>query len=64
MLSYQALGIAPETDDPEMLRLSAGISLYSTLQQTRNQMRRIPPERRCFIPVLEMSQQVGITSRR
>lgn len=54
MLSYQALGIAPETNDAEVLRLAAGISLYNTFQQAHNQMRRLPPGRRGLIAELHI----------
>lgn len=64
MLSYQALGIAPETDNAEMLRLSTGISLYNTLQQTRNQIRRMPPERRGFIAELRIPPDAPVTIER
>lgn len=54
MLSYQALGIVPDTDDLTVLRLASGISLYNTLQQAHNQMRRLPPGRRGFIAELHI----------
>jgi hypothetical protein len=64
MLSYQALGIAPETGDPEVLRLSAGISLFNTPQQARNQMRRMPPERRGFIAELRIPPDAPVAIER
>lgn len=54
MLSYRALGLVPDTDDPETLRLSTGISLFNTLQQARNQMFRLPQARRGFIAELHI----------
>jgi hypothetical protein len=64
VLSYQELGIAPDTEDPEILRRSAGISLYNTLQQTRNQMRRLPPARRGFIAELHIPPDAPVTIER
>lgn len=64
MLSYRELGIAPVTDDPTMLRLSAGISVYNTLQQTRNQLRRMPPERRGFIAELRIPLEAPVAIER
>jgi hypothetical protein len=64
MLSYQALGIVPDTDDPELLRISTGISLYNTLQQARNQMRRLPAARRGFIAELHLPANSPVTIER
>src|SRR5699024_3392894 len=64
MFSYQALGIAPVTDDSEVLRLAAGISLFSTLQQARNQIRRLPPARRGFIAELHVPDNALVTVER
>jgi len=64
MLSYLELGIAPDTDDPEIRRLSAGISLYNTPQQARNQMRRLPPARRGFIAELRIPPDAPVTIER
>ena len=62
--SYRELGIAPDTDDPEMHRLSAGISLFNTQQQARNQMRRLPPARRGFIAELHIPPDAPVTIER
>lgn len=64
MLSYQALGIALTRNDPEALRLAAGISLYSTLQQARNQVARLPPERRGFVAELRIPEDAPVTIER
>ncbi|MDQ3308127.1 MAG: hypothetical protein M3499_07210 [Actinomycetota bacterium] len=64
VLSYQELGIALTRRDPEALRLAAGISLYNTFQQARNQARRLPPAQRGFIAELRIPFDAPVTIER
>lgn len=64
LLSYQALGIAPDANDPETLRRSAGISLYNTLQQARRSAAGPPWRGQGYIAELRIPDDAPVTIER
>jgi len=64
MLSYQTLGISPDTNDPETLRLVAGISVNNTLQQARRLVAGPPWRGKGFITELRIPDDAPVTIER
>lgn len=61
--SYRELGIPARTDDPEVLRMREGISVYATETQARNRSRAVPHLGR-YVAMLEIPDSAAITHRR